>query len=189
MTDSDPTSADLTSDRPDTRARVLVVDDDRDFAADIALVLGRAFEVRCEEDPDQAVALAREGWPDAVLLDIEFPDHDGLDVLQELQAIDGGIPVVMLTSHTGIPLVVAAMRAGAVNFVAKAQTSPEIVLETVHHDLRQSEASRRLSYLQAVYDYNVALSQLETATGATTPIVQAHSLTANSPEPTTLIQN
>jgi DNA-binding NtrC family response regulator len=148
MTDSDLTSADLTSDRPDTRARVLVVDDDRDFAADIALVLGRAFEVRCEEDPDQAVALAREGWPDAVLLDIEFPDHDGLDVLQELQAIDGGIPVVMLTSHTGIPLVVAAMRAGAVNFVAKAQTSPEIVLETVHHALRQSVTRRRLRYLE-----------------------------------------
>jgi two-component system response regulator AtoC len=54
----------------------------------------------------------------------------------------------MLTSHSGIPLVVAAMRAGAVNFVAKAQSPPEIVLETVRQALRQSDTSRRLSYLE-----------------------------------------
>ncbi len=97
-------------------------------------------------------ALYRDGWPDVVLLDIEFPDHDGLEVLQELQAIDAGIPVVMLTSHTGIPLVVAAMRAGAVNFVAKAQTSPDIVQETVRHAVRQMAARRRLHYLEHQLD-------------------------------------
>ncbi len=130
------------------RPRVLIVDDDEAFAADIAMVVGREAEVRCLVDPDEALALYRQGWPDAVLLDIEFPDHDGLEVLQEMQASDVSIPVVMLTSHTGIPLVVAAMRSGAVNFVAKAQSPPEVVQETVRHALRQADATRRLSYLQ-----------------------------------------
>jgi len=130
------------------RSRVLIVDDDEAFAADIAMVVGRESEVRCLVDPDEALVLYRQGWPDAVLLDIEFPAHDGLEVLQQMQAIDVSIPVVMLTSHTGIPLVVAAMQTGAVNFVAKSQSPPEIVLETVRHALRQSDASRRLSYLQ-----------------------------------------
>jgi DNA-binding NtrC family response regulator len=130
------------------RPRVLIVDDDEAFAADIAMVVGREAEVRCLVDPDEALVLYRQGWPDAVLLDIEFPAHDGIELLQEMQAGDASIPVVMLTSHTGIPLVVAAMRAGAVNFVAKSQSPPEIVLETVRHALRQSDASRHLSYLQ-----------------------------------------
>jgi DNA-binding NtrC family response regulator len=139
-------------DRQPLLPRVLIVDDDRDFAADIAMVLGREYEVRALEDPDQAVVLHREGWPDVVLLDIEFPAHDGLEVLAELQSIDAGIPVVMLTSHTGIPLVVAAMRGGAMNFVAKAQTSPEIVRETVRQALRQMVARRRLHYLERCLD-------------------------------------
>ncbi len=134
--------------RPASMPRVLIVDDDPEFSADIALVLGHEQEVRTLTDPDQALGLARDGWPDVILLDIEFPDHDGLDVLGELQAIDTGIPVVMLTSHTGIPLVVAAMRAGAINFVAKAQTSPDIVQETVRQALRQMVARRRLHYLE-----------------------------------------
>jgi len=132
--------------------RVLVVDDDPEFAADIAMVLGRDHEVRCLVDPEEARALCSAGWPDVVLLDIEFPAHDGLEVLQELQTMDAGIPVVMLTSHTGIPLVVAAMRAGAVNFLAKAQTSPDIVRETVRHALRQMATRRRLHYLEHQLD-------------------------------------
>lgn len=130
------------------RPRVLIVDDDEAFAADMAMVVGREAEVRCLVDPDEAVVLYRQGWPDAVLLDIEFPAHDGLEVLQQLQAIDVSIPVIMLTSHSGIPLVVAAMQAGAVNFVAKAQSQPEVVLETVRQALKQSGTGRHLSYLQ-----------------------------------------
>ena len=148
MTDLHPDALE----RPRLKPRVLIVDDDPDFAADIAMVLGRQCEVRCLVNPDEARELYRDGWPDAVLLDIEFPDHDGLEVLQELQAMDASIPVVMLTSHTGIPLVVAAMRAGAVNFVAKAQTSPDIVQETVRHAVRQSAARRRLHYLESQLD-------------------------------------
>ncbi len=130
------------------RPRVLVVDDDEAFSADIAMVLGRDHEVRCLVDPDEALTLYGQGWPDAVLLDIEFPDHDGLEVLQQLRAVDVAIPVIMLTSHSGIPLVVTAMRSGAVNFVAKAQSPPEIVRETLRQALQQSGTSRRLRYLE-----------------------------------------
>jgi outer membrane protein TolC len=58
--------------------------------------------------------------------------------------------------------------------------------EGVASPLDEREASElldqsRLSYLQAVFDYNVALSQLETATGAVEPIAKDHSLTVNAP--------
>jgi outer membrane protein TolC len=66
--------------------------------------------------------------------------------------------------------------------------------EGVASPLDEREASElldqsRLSYLRAVHDYNVALSQLETATGATSPVAQDHSLTAHSPEQAASIQN
>ena len=59
--------------------------------------------------------------------------------------------------------------------------------EGVANPLDEREASElldqsRLSYLQAVFDYNVALSQLETATGSIEPIKKDHSVTAISPE-------
>ena len=58
--------------------------------------------------------------------------------------------------------------------------------EGVASPLDEREASElldqsRLSYLQAVFDYNVALSRLETATGAVEPIAKDHSLTVNAP--------
>ncbi len=130
------------------RPRVLIVDDDEAFTADIALVLGRDYEVRSLVDPDAARTVYAQGWPDAVLLDIEFPAHDGLEVLQQLRAVDVSIPVIMLTSHSGIPLVVTAMRSGAVNFVAKAQSPPEIVRETLRQALQQSGTRRHVRYLE-----------------------------------------
>jgi DNA-binding NarL/FixJ family response regulator len=79
-------------------ASILIVDDDRRFRGIARRLLeSEGFEVVGEaEDGEGALAAARELEPDVVLLDIQLPDLDGLQVAERISA-DGG-PAVVLTS-------------------------------------------------------------------------------------------
>jgi DNA-binding NtrC family response regulator len=60
---------------------------------------------------------ARE--PDAAILDYRLPDGDGISVLKRLREVDPDIPVVMLTAHKDVDIVVEAVKAGASDYVTK----------------------------------------------------------------------
>ena len=57
--------------------------------------------------------------PDAVILDYQLPDGDGLAVLKRVRQSDPDLPVVMLTAHKDAEIIVAAMKAGASDYVTK----------------------------------------------------------------------
>ena len=57
--------------------------------------------------------------PDAAILDYRLPDGDGLSVLRRLREVDPDIPVVMLTAHKDVDVVVEAIKAGASDYVTK----------------------------------------------------------------------
>lgn len=84
-----------------------------------------------EEAPDglAAVERCRSARPDVVLLDIEMPGLDGYEVLARLKADDAvrDTPVVFLTSRTGMADVVAALHAGAHDYLRKPFEAPELV--------------------------------------------------------------
>ena len=83
--------------------RVLVVDDNEDAAESLALFLGViGHEVRTAADGLEALRLAGEFHPHAVILDIGLPGLDGWEVARRLrQDTDlGGVMLVALTGHT-----------------------------------------------------------------------------------------
>jgi diguanylate cyclase (GGDEF)-like protein len=84
-----------------------------------------------EEAPDGVAAVERclSVRPDVVLLDIEMPGLDGYQVLARLKADDAvrDTPVVFLTSRTGMADVVAALKAGAHDYLRKPFEPPELV--------------------------------------------------------------
>lgn len=83
------------------RPRVLVVDDDEDFLALAAEVLGNdGLEVSLARTAGEALTRAVGSPPDVILLDIMLPGRDGLDVLEALRAEPEtrGIPVVACTA-------------------------------------------------------------------------------------------
>jgi len=95
--------------------RVLVIDDDASLRFALEAVLGDAgFSV---------VTCA-----DAVLTDLAMPEMDGLEVLTRLRAADPGVPVIMLTAHGSERVAVAAMKAGAYDYLPKPFDPDEIVL-------------------------------------------------------------
>ena len=94
-----------------TKVKVLVVDDEIEFATTLAERLNiRGFETTacfCTEDA-MALIHAKE-IPDVVLLDLKMPHMDGMEALAEIKKYNPTIEVIMLTGHGGgIPLIGAA---------------------------------------------------------------------------------
>jgi CheY-like chemotaxis protein len=82
-------------------AYLLIVDDDTDFAAAASMVLKKeGHEVATETDPDQAINRIQERRPDAVILDVMFPENDvaGFEVARAIRRTFGSLPVLLLTA-------------------------------------------------------------------------------------------
>lgn len=99
---------------------ILVIEDDDAVALTIAGILTKAgFAVQRSADGKHARHVVSTSIPAAICLDLGLPDCDGLDLMNELQAIRPGTPMVVLTADSRIESVVAAMRAGAENYLTK----------------------------------------------------------------------
>ncbi|MBK7642507.1 MAG: sigma-54-dependent Fis family transcriptional regulator [Planctomycetes bacterium] len=101
-------------------ACLLVVDDDEGARSAIA-ALCRALGHETWEAPgaEPGFVSAREHAPEVVLLDLYMPDRDGLSALPDFLALPGAPCVLMLTGMADVPTAVAAMRAGASDFLQK----------------------------------------------------------------------
>jgi len=88
------------SQTPPDRCRVLVVDDNEDAAASLAMMLGMmGYEVRMAHDGLEAVRAADEFTPEAALLDIGLPHLSGYDVARHIRSHQG--EEVLLVAITG----------------------------------------------------------------------------------------
>jgi two-component system, OmpR family, alkaline phosphatase synthesis response regulator PhoP len=99
---------------------ILIVEDDEAIATGLSLNLklaGHTSEVA--RDGEQALAkLAEQGF-DLVLLDLNLPRKNGLEVLQALRDDDNLVPVIVLSARDGEFDKVAALRLGADDYVTK----------------------------------------------------------------------
>ncbi len=79
------------------------------------------------------VSMAEEYLPDAILLDIEMPEMNGLEVCQRLKKNPrtSGIPIVMLTAHAEPTTVMRGMDLGAIDYIPKDAFSDTVLLETL----------------------------------------------------------
>jgi DNA-binding NarL/FixJ family response regulator len=100
---------------------VLIVDDDPDFRQRAGRVLAdRGYDVvGSAATVAQARAGIREARPDAVLLDVNLPDGDGLAFAKELAGADAALRVLLTSSDAGAAPRRLVERSGAAGFVAK----------------------------------------------------------------------
>jgi DNA-binding response OmpR family regulator len=100
--------------------RILIVEDDEAIATGLALnfkLAGRATSIA--RDGEAAVALATSEDFDLILLDINLPKKNGLEVLSTLRSTDNLVPVIVLSARGGEFDKVAALRLGADDYVTK----------------------------------------------------------------------
>ena len=99
--------------------RVLVVDDEPQILRALAINLrARGYEVDLAPDGEQALALAARHHPDVVVLDLGLPGIDGVDVIRGLRGWST-VPIVVLSVRDGERDKVAALDAGADDYVTK----------------------------------------------------------------------
>jgi len=99
---------------------VLCLDDDQDACDLLATALeARGFTVRTETSAEIAISAATDDEFDAVLTDLQLGDTDGLAVCARILAARPSLPVVVVTGNASMDTAVAAMRAGAFDFLTK----------------------------------------------------------------------
>lgn len=112
---------------PNTKGRILVVDDDASLAEMLTIVLRQeGFESRMCGRGDVAVDEFRDYKPDLVLLDLMLPGKDGIDVCKEIRA-ESGVPIVMLTAKGDTVDVVVGLESGADDYVVKPFKPKELI--------------------------------------------------------------
>lgn len=98
--------------------KALVAEDDPGIRRLIAGLLELdGWDVRQAADGDEAIAIAEDWHPDAVVIDVMMPGKDGLTALRELRQDGGECAVVVVSAKEGIAQ--EALDAGADDFVAK----------------------------------------------------------------------
>ncbi len=110
-------------------ARVLVIDDDASLRFTLQAVLGdAAFSVEACDGGATGLAAFEARGADVVVTDLAMEPIDGMQVLQALRAQDPSVPVLMLTAHGSERVAVAAMKAGAFDYMPKPFDPEELVL-------------------------------------------------------------
>ncbi len=100
--------------------RLLIVDDEASIRDMLAFFFHKkGFEVLTASNFTEGQAAAARSSPDLVLCDIRMPDGNGLDLLRKVKAESPKTPVIMITAHTSTKDAIEAMKAGAVDYIAK----------------------------------------------------------------------
>lgn len=120
---------------------VLVVDDEPAIRRLLRTALGsQAWRVIEARTGEMALNMAMEVVPDLVVLDLGLPDMDGVDVLRRLRSAHPTLPVVILSVRDDERGKVAALEAGADDYVTKPFSMAELVARmrnAVRHALQQ----------------------------------------------------
>jgi two-component system response regulator FixJ len=99
---------------------VHLIDDDEDVRRALAFLLGTAgLAVTVYESASVFLEKCENFESGCVVSDVRMPGIDGLELLRQLQQKRARMPVVVMTGHADVPLAVAAMKEGAVDFIEK----------------------------------------------------------------------
>jgi CheY-like chemotaxis protein len=100
--------------------RILIAEDETRIASFLEKGLrANGFVTTVAGDGNEALALARSGRFDLMILDIGLPLADGFQVLKELRAHDSRLPVIVLTARHGVTDTVTGLEEGADDYVTK----------------------------------------------------------------------
>jgi two-component system OmpR family response regulator len=139
-----------------TGARILVIDDEPSIVDAVATALRyEGFAVTEATNGRAALAIAQEGAPDLVILDVMLPDLNGIEVTRRLRADGIRVPILFLTASDSIEHKVAGLTVGGDDYVTKPFSLAEIVART-RAILRRAQGAHdhtsRLTFADVVLD-------------------------------------
>ena len=132
--------------------KILIVDDEIDILELVEFnLLKQGFRTLTAQDGEQALRLARQEKPDAVILDLMLPGINGLDVCRILKsdAATKDVPIIMLTARGEEEDIVKGLEMGADDYVTK-PFSPKVLIARLKSVLRRNKQPKSTS---AILEY------------------------------------
>jgi DNA-binding response OmpR family regulator len=100
--------------------RVLVVEDDQPLVRIMTKSLeSNGFEVTSAFDGEDGLRAARDDRPDAIVLDLQLPRLNGVDLCRRLRSEGNAVPIIMLTARSTVPDRISGLDAGADDYLVK----------------------------------------------------------------------
>lgn len=123
-------------------ACIAIVDDDQALRESLAWLLDSVgLASRSFADGEAFLAADPRGF-DTLLLDVRMPGLSGLQVQQRLNEQGSEVPVIFMTGHGDVPMAVAALKAGALDFIEKPFNQQQLI-DTVQQALAEHRRRRR----------------------------------------------
>lgn len=120
---------------------VHIVDDEEPVRKSLAFLLTMTgFTVRVHESASSFLAAAKTIGKACLVTDLRMPDMSGVELLERLEDAGAAIPAVVITGHGDVPMAVAAMKAGAVDFIEK-PFEDEVLVEAIKRAASRLEES------------------------------------------------
>ncbi len=100
--------------------KVLLIDDEKEFVEALGERLkNRGMEVATLTSAKEAVSKSDLGNYDAIVLDLQMPEMDGLEVLKAIKKIKPEMQIILLTGHATVEKGIEAMKLGAMDLLEK----------------------------------------------------------------------
>jgi len=140
----------------DGHLNLLIVDDDLTFCDVLARAMTkRGFDVKCAHTVEHALKCAETCSPEYAIIDLKLPGTSGLVLVEKLRAMDPGTRIVMLTGYASITTAVAAIKLGAMHYLAKPVDADEIMtaFECTEGDAATQISAHTLSVGQVEWEH------------------------------------
>src|SRR5574344_289406 len=112
------------------RARILLIDDNYEHLAGVREIVsmeGQFDVVATSTSANVGISLIKKHHPDIVLMDINMPEKDGLQAIQEIEKLSLGTKIIALSGYDDSDLIFRAMKLGAKGYILKTMASAQLI--------------------------------------------------------------
>ena len=137
-------------------AKILVIDDEPQICSFLDEILSKAgFLVKTAYYGKMALDLFSSSDFDVVLLDINLPDINGLEILRQIRRLDPNVAIIMISAISDIQTVVKAIRDGSDNYLTKPFSDSNTILTIIDKELKTKKLRDENVYLKSQVDFRL----------------------------------
>ncbi len=143
--------------------RVLIIDDDADEVGRISLALASSYQVTTERDPDRAMAVARDGEFDLIVVSLTMKESDGLRLCSHFRTMEETrqTAILVMTEPDSADMLVRALEIGVSDYLKRPVNTDELMARVGTQIRRKMYQDR----LRANYETSLALAVTDSLTG------------------------
>jgi|SRR5882724_3337744 len=128
--------------------RILIIDDERPILLTLEALLGRhGYQPETAATASYGLRRLKETLPAVVLLDLQLPDADGLEMLGQIKEEHPDTQVIILTAHDSLNNAIESIKRGAYHFISKPY-APEELLSLIEKAIEKQSLLRETEHLR-----------------------------------------